>query len=86
MTTMKASTSILVLLTLCGAAAGCVARDPVVVEASSVRAPPRDPQDQSYLNPGPAPARLGGPSYLQSDTGSPMRDDRFANDLIPRIP
>lgn len=82
---MKASTCALLLLPLCGAAAGCVARDPVV-EVSGVRAPPRDPQDQSYLNPGPAPARTGGPSYLQSSIGSPTRDDRFANDLIPRVP
>ena len=82
---MKASTCALLLLTLCGTVAGCVSREPVV-EMSPVRAPPRDPHDQSYLNPGPAPARTGGPSYLQSSTGSAIRDDRSTNDLIPRIP
>jgi hypothetical protein len=81
----KISTCGLLVLALCGSAAGCMPREPVA-EPSVMRAPPRDPQDQSYLNPGPAPARGNAPSYLQNGPGSPGRDSQFGADLIPRIP
>jgi len=82
---MKISTSSLLALALCAAVAGCVTREPAA-ERGYVRAPPRDPQDQSYLNPGPMPARGNAPSYLQGGPGSPGRDSQFGTDLIPRIP
>lgn len=42
------------------------------------------PQQRSYLDPGPAPARLGGPSYMRDNlTSSPRQTDSFGNDVLP---
>ena len=45
------------------------------------------PPQRSYLDPGPAPARGGGPAYIQAGTNSFARQtDSFGNDLVPKIP
>jgi len=45
------------------------------------------PPQRSYLDPGPAPSRNGGPAYVQAGQNSFARQtDSFGNDLVPRIP
>lgn len=45
------------------------------------------PPPRSYLDPGPIPARAGGPAYIQAGTNSFARQtDSFGNDLVPKIP
>ncbi|MGO4405602.1 hypothetical protein AB4Z10_15230 [Bosea sp. RAF48] len=45
------------------------------------------PPQRSYLDPGPVPARSGGPAYIQAGSNSFARQtDSFGNDLVPKIP
>lgn len=45
------------------------------------------PPQRSYLDPGPAPSRTGGPAYVQAGQNSFARQtDSFGNDLVPKIP
>lgn len=45
------------------------------------------PPQRSYLDPGPAPSRTGGPAYVQAGQNSFARQtDSFGNDVVPRIP
>jgi hypothetical protein len=55
------------------------ARQSVAPIATASNAPQR-----SYLDPGPAPARQGGPGYIRDNlTSSPRQTDGFGNDVLP---
>jgi len=64
---------------------GCVSREPAAYagapapESIQIR-----PQQRSYLDAGPAPARLSGPSYAR-DSGASFagRSDSFGNSVLP---
>ena len=69
---------------LLAALGGCVSREP----AAYADAPPPSisirPHQRSYLDAGPAPARLSGPSYSR-DAGASFagRSDSFGNSVLP---
>lgn len=45
------------------------------------------PPQRSYLDPGPNPARTGGPAYVRANqTSAPRQTDFFGNDLLPQNP
>lgn len=45
------------------------------------------PPQRSYLDPGPAPSRSGGPNYVRAGVNSFSRQtDSFGNDLVAPIP
>lgn len=74
------------MIAACALIAGCMPRQPVAEAPAMTYAPPRNPGDQSYLNPGPVPTSGTGPGYLRAANESQMRDSRLGDDLMPRIP
>lgn len=64
---------------------GCASREPAEFsEAPVVQSMTIQPQQRSYLDPGPAPARQSGPSYLRgSGTSFAGRSDSFGNSVLP---
>jgi hypothetical protein len=73
------------LIAACALMGGCLPRQPVAEAPVMTYAPPRNPGDQSYLNPGPM-LSSGTPGYLRAANESQMRDSRLGDDLMPRIP
>lgn len=76
----------ILLIAACALIGGCMPRQPVAEAPVMTYAPPRDPGDQSYLNPGPVPMSGTGPGYLHAANESQMRDSRLSDGLTPRIP
>ncbi len=75
-------TSATVLLAALG---GCVSNEPAAYsEPPSVQSMTLRPQQRSYLDAGPAPARLSSPAYSRdSSTGFAGRSDSFGSGLVP---
>lgn len=64
---------------------GCVSREPAAYsDAPAPQSTQIRPQQRSYLDAGPAPARLNGPSYSR-DSGASFagRSDSFGNSVLP---
>lgn len=70
---------------LLAALGGCVSSEPAAyAETPMVQTMPIRPQQRSYLDAGPAPARLSGPGYTRdSQTGFAGRSDSFGSNLVP---
>lgn len=81
----KRTLAVLPLLLSCaGLFAGCTQREPVASDPSSVVVSSTLPQ-RSYLDPGPAPARQGGPNYVRENAyGSPDAGTIVGRDSLPR--
>lgn len=64
---------------------GCVSSEPATYsETPVVQTMPIRPQERSYLDAGPAPARLSGPGYARdSQTGFAGRSDSFGGSMVP---
>lgn len=64
---------------------GCVSSEPAAyADAPVVQTMPIQPQQRSYLDAGPAPARLSGPSYRRdSGTSFAGRSDSFGSGVLP---
>lgn len=64
---------------------GCVSSEPAAYsEPPTVQTMTIRPQQRSYLDAGPAPARLSGPAYSRdSSPGFAGRSDSFGNGLAP---
>ena len=64
---------------------GCVSREPAEYsEAPVVRSMTIQPQQRSYLDAGPAPARLSGPGYVRDNrTDFAGRSDSFGGSVLP---
>jgi hypothetical protein len=70
---------------LLAALGGCAPREPAEFsEAPVVRSMTIQPQQRSFLDPGPAPARLSGPGYTR-DSGASFagRSDSFGGSVLP---
>ncbi len=70
---------------LLAALGGCVSNEPAAYsEPPAVQSMTLRPQQRSYLDAGPAPARLSSPSYSRdSSTGFAGRSDSFGGGLVP---
>ncbi|WP_306222945.1 hypothetical protein [Bosea beijingensis] len=70
---------------LLAALGGCASREPAEFsEAPVVQSMTIQPQQRSYLDPGPAPARLSGPGYARdSGTSFAGRSDSFGSSVLP---
>ncbi|WP_139219297.1 hypothetical protein [Bosea sp. CRIB-10] len=69
----------------CSGLVGCTTSAQQPPSTTTV-APPQ-PQQRSYLDTGPSPARTGGPSYIRANQNSATRQtDFFGNDVLPRMP
>ncbi len=70
---------------LLAALGGCASREPAEFsEAPVVQSMTIQPQQRSFLDPGPAPARQSAPSYLRdSGTSFAGRSDSFGNGVLP---
>ena len=75
-------TSATVLLAALG---GCVSNEPAAYsEPPAVQSMTLRPQQRSYLDAGPAPARLSGPGYTrENQTGFAGRSDSFGGSMVP---
>lgn len=64
---------------------GCVSSEPAAVsEAPPVRSVTIQPQQRSYLDAGPAPARLNSPGSMRDDrTNFAGRSDSFGSGILP---
>lgn len=70
---------------LLAAMGGCVSREPAAyADAPAPESIQIRPQQRSYLDAGPAPARLSGPGYAR-DSGASFagRSDSFGNSVLP---
>lgn len=86
MSTIKTAVRPILALTLFGALAGCVSREPTE-EVAVQSMPIRTPTERSYLDPGPVPAGGYGPNYVRDNSrGVSSTDDRYGGGIIPRIP
>ena len=70
---------------LLAALGGCVSREPVAYsDPPMVQNMPIRPQQRSYLDAGPAPARQSGPGYLRDNgTSFATRSDSFGSGVLP---
>jgi hypothetical protein len=70
---------------LLAALGGCVSSEPVAYsEPPVVQSMTFQPQQRSYLDAGPAPARLSGPGNTRdSQTGFAGRSDSFGGGVLP---
>ena len=70
---------------LIAALGGCASNEPVAYsDPPAVQSMPIRPQQRSYLDAGPAPARLSGPGYTRDNaTGFAGRSDSFGNGILP---
>jgi hypothetical protein len=64
---------------------GCTSQEPPRSDGVTV-ASPQEPR-RSYLDPGPAPTRSGGPNYVRDNrSNGPRQTDAFGNDVLPQVP
>jgi hypothetical protein len=72
-------------MVLLAALGGCAPREPAAYsEAPAVQSMTIQPQQRSYLDAGPAPARLSGPGYLRDNgTSFAGRSDSFGGGVLP---
>lgn len=70
---------------LLAALGGCASGEPAAYsETPVVQTVPIRPQQRSYLDAGPAPARLSGPGYTrENQTGFAGRSDSFGGSMVP---
>lgn len=70
---------------LLAALGGCASGEPAAYsEAPVVQSMTIQPQQRSYLDAGPAPARLSGPGYARDNrTDFAGRSDSFGNSVLP---
>ena len=71
---------------LLAALGGCVSNEPAAYsEPPAVQSMTLRPQQRSYLDAGPAPARQGGPNYVRENAyGSPDAGTLLGRDSLPR--
>ncbi|RYE33260.1 MAG: hypothetical protein EOP23_09215 [Hyphomicrobiales bacterium] len=70
---------------LLAALGGCASREPAAFsEPPAVGSMTIQPQQRSYLDAGPAPARLSGPGYARENrTDFAGRSDSFGGSVLP---
>lgn len=79
--------ALLVLMVPAFVLGACTTQDAASPPPETQRIVTSTPTQRSYLDAGPAPARGGGPNYVQAGQNSFARQtDSFGNDVVPRSP